>query len=192
MKKPNDFETAREYGEYVPLELGGHYLKIVSVKETTSSTGKAMIKVAVDTAAADSQPGYFKKLFDADERVDKKWPNGAVVNQLVYDNDGNTNKGFKTFISAVEKSNPGFVVQWDEGFEKCFKGMFIGGVFGREEYISQKDGKPKFATKCMQFRSFEAITDGVEVPKDKLLPSTQNTMSQEGGFGDLDDADCPF
>jgi hypothetical protein len=192
MNKPNDFENVQGYEEFVPLELGGHYLKIVSVKEVQSSTGKAMIKIAIDTASTDAQPGYYQKIFDADKRPDKKWPNGAVVNQLIYDNDGNTNRGFKTFITAVEKSNPGFAVQWGDDFAKCFKGRFVGGVFGREEYISQKDGQPKFATKCMQFRSFDAIAEGVEIPKDKLLPATQNIMSQEGGFLDLSDDDLPF
>lgn len=192
MKKPNDFENVQAYGEFTPIELGGHYLKIMSIKEVQSSTGKPMIKIAVDTAPNDIQPNYYKKIFDADDRQDKKWPSGAVVNQLIYDNEGNTNRGFKTFITAVEKSNLGFTVQWGDGFADCFKGKYVGGVFGREEYISQKDGQPKFATKCMQFRSIEAITDGVDAPPDKLLPSTQNIMSQEGGFMDLDDNDCPF
>jgi len=130
MNKPNDFENVQGYEEFVPLELGGHYLKIVSVKEVQSSTGKAMIKIAIDTASTDAQPGYYQKIFDADKRPDKKWPNGAVVNQLIYDNDGNTNRGFKTFITAVEKSNPGFAVQWGDDFAKCFKAQY--GVLPKE------------------------------------------------------------
>lgn len=192
MNKPNDFENVQGYGEFVPIELGGHFCRILKVEETTSSTGKDMIKIAIDTAPDDKQPGYYKKIFEADTRLDKKWPSGAVINQLVYDSDGNTNRGFKTFITAVEKSNPGFTVQWGDGFSGCFKNKLIGGVFGREEYISQRDGKTRFATKCVQFRSIEAISEGVEAPADKLLPEHQNIMQNEGGFADLDDDDLPF
>ena len=45
---------------------------------------------------------------------------------------------------------------------------------------------------CVQFRSIEAISEGVEAPADKLLPEHQNVMRDEGGFADLDDDDLPF
>ena len=39
MIKPNDFDNTLAYGEFTPLELGGHICKIMSVEERTSSTG---------------------------------------------------------------------------------------------------------------------------------------------------------
>lgn len=166
MIKPNDFDNTLAYGEFTPLELGGHICKIMSVEERTSSTGKPMVVIALDTAPQDKQPGYYAEQYRNDTRQEKKW--GCNVYQLVYDNDGRTNRGFKTFVTSVEKSNPGFRVQWGDGFAACFKGRLIGGVFGREEYEKQ-DGTTAWSTKCVGFRSVEAIQNGVEVPKDRPL-----------------------
>lgn len=166
MIKPNDFDNTLAYGDFTPLELGGHICKIMSVEERTSSTGKPMIVISLDTAPQDKQPGYYAEQYRNDTRPEKKW--GCNVYQMVYDNEGRTNRGFKTFVTSVEKSNPGFRVQWGDGFATCFKGKLIGGVFGREEY-EKNDGTTAWATKCVGFRSLEAIQKGVDVPKDRPL-----------------------
>lgn len=66
--------------------------------------------------------------------------------------------------------------------------MLVGGVFGREQYL--KDGQLKMITKCVEFRSVEAIKAGVKVPEDKLIDDFSN------GTDDLvpvhDDGDSPF
>lgn len=166
MIKPNDFDAVTAYGEFTPLELGGHICKIMDVEERTSSTGKPMVVISLDTAPQDKQPGYYADQYRNDTRPERKW--GCNVYQLIYDTDGRTNRGFKTFITSVEKSNPGFQVQWGDGFAACFKGRLIGGVFGREEY-EKNDGTTAWATKCVGFRSLEAIRKGVDVPKDRPL-----------------------
>lgn len=166
MIKPNDFDAVTAYGEFTPLELGGHICKIMDVEERTSNTGKPMVVISLDTAPQDKQPGYYADQYRNDTRPERKW--GCNVYQLIYDTDGRTNRGFKTFITSVEKSNPGFQVQWGDGFAACFKGRLIGGVFGREEY-EKNDGTTAWATKCVGFRSLEAIRKGVDVPKDRPL-----------------------
>ena len=166
MIKPKDFDQIIAYGEFKPLELGGHICQIMQVDETQSRNGKLMLVISLDTAPQDAQPGYYAEQYRADDRPYKKW--GCRVFQLVYDNEGKTSKGFKTFITAVEKSNEGFQVEWGDGFAACFKGRLIGGVFGREEY-EKNDGTTAWATKCVGFRSLEAIRKGVDVPKDRPL-----------------------
>ena len=116
MIKPAGWEEVQEYGAYVPLEKSGHKCYVVRAEETKASTGKAMLKIAIDTAQDDTQPNYFKETFNKDDRPDKKWPAGGVVYQLIEDNEGRTNRGFKTFIVALEKNNPGFVVPWGDKF----------------------------------------------------------------------------
>lgn len=188
MLKPNDYDRVSAYGEFTPLELGGHICQIMSVEETTSSTGKDMLLISLDTAPQDKQPGYYMAQWKNDDRQDKKW--GCRVFQLVLDKDGNTSRGFKTFITAVEKSNPGFQVQWGDSFAACFKNRLIGGVFGREQY-QNNSGELKWATKCFQFRSVEAIQKGVDVPEDRYLNSQKPI--QQTGFSELpDDGDLPF
>lgn len=198
MLKPKDFDQITAYGEFKPLELGGHICQVMQVDETQSRTGKPMLIISLDTAPQDKQPGYYAEQYRADDRPDKKW--GCRVFQLVYDNEGKTSKGFKTFVTAVEKSNPGFQVQWGDGFAACFKNRLVGGVFGREQYENSL-GELKWSTKCIQFRSVEAIQNGVEVPKDKYIegrqPSasvyTPERASTVNDFAVIDDGeDLPF
>ena len=192
MIKPADYDRVSAYGEFTPLELGGHICQIMSVEETTSSTGKDMLIISLDTAPQDEQPGYYMEQWKNDGRQDKKW--GCRVFQMVLDKDGNTNRGLKTFITAVEKSNPGFRVQWGDGFAACFKGRLIGGVFGREQYQNSY-GDLKWSTKCVQFRSVEAIQKGVDVPEDRYLNRHKPQQNPAAGFGELSDiseSDLPF
>lgn len=194
MQKPNNYDQVQGFGDFTPLELGGHILVIKQVEEVKSTTGKDMIKISLDTDVSDKQPKYFEKLYRDDIRPNKKW--GCIVYQLVEDNEGNTNRGFKTFITSVEKSNPGFKVVWGDGFANCFKGKLVGGVFGREEYINSQ-GEKKMATKCFYFRSVDTIKAGVEVPEDRLLPeSNAGTPSPAGdGFMNIPDGltdELPF
>lgn len=199
MLKPKDFDQITAYGEFKPLELGGHVCQIMQVDETESRTKKPMLVISLDTAPQDKQPGYYAEQYRADDRPDKKW--GCRVFQLVYDNEGKTSKGFKTFVTAVEKSNPGFQVQWGDGFAACFKGKLIGGVFGREEY-EKNDGTTAWSTKCVSFRSVETIQSGVEVPKDRPLKRgaasapayTPERASTVNDYAIIDDTaeDLPF
>ena len=191
MKKPNDWENTQAYGDFEPLELGGHICKIMGVEEMKSSTGKDMIKISLDIAEGEQQ-GYYADQYRRDTRSDKKW--GCAVYQLLENQDGNTHRGFKTFVNAVEKSNPGFDSNkiWDDNFGAHFKDKLIGGIFGREQYRNNS-GELKWSTKCVQFRDIETIKKGVEVPADKYLDT--NSTPNTNGFteiGNIADDDLPF
>ena len=151
-----------------------------------------MIVILLDTDKTDKQPHYFKDKFDNNPNISKKWPNGAIIRQLVLDADGKTNRGFKTFIEMVEKSNQGFKVQWGEKFSSGFKGKLVGVVFGREEYLDSY-GQSKFATKALNFRTIEDVKKGIEPPKDKLLnPSSNSNSNYTEDITPVDDGDMPF
>lgn len=194
MNKPNDFDSVQAFEGYERFEPGGHICKILQVNETESSNGhRPMIVVLIDADTSDKQAGYWKRKYDSDQRQNKKYPNNATVRQLVYDADGNTNRGFKTFIEMVEKSNPGFQVQWGNNFAACFKNKLVGGVFGEEEYLDGA-GMSKFAVKFQTFKTVEDIKKGVEVPKKKLLnPSnSNNSFNSNDDLVVVDDGDMPF
>lgn len=182
MQKPNDYDNVQAYGEFTPLKLGGHICKIMQVQEAKTKEGKDQIIISLDIAEGD-QKDYFAQQYRTDTRQNKKW--GCAVYQVVLDNEGNTSKGFKTFITSVENSNPGFKVVWGNNFVGCFKGKLIGGVFGREQYLNASNEK-KFFTKCVQFRSVESIRAGVEVPSDKLLPDSGSTSGMPPSMYDSD------
>jgi len=199
MQKPNDFEVVQAYAGFSPLAPGGHICKIMNVEETKSRAGRDMVVISIDTDKTDSQPEYFTDQYKNNQKPNKKWSNNAIVRQLILAAEGGTNRGFKTFIDTVEKSNQGFKVQWGNNFATCLKGKLIGGVFGKEEYMNDSTGECKFATKFQNFRTVEEIKNGVEVPKDKLLnpgASASNNSFNDGGFGDelipVDGGDLPF
>lgn len=185
MQKPNNYENTQAAGEFIPLELGGHILVIKQVKEEVSTNGKKMIRVSFDTHTTDKQPNFFTDQYKKNTNQDKKWQ--GVKIEWPYTANGDTNPFFKAFIESVEKSNKGFQVQWGEAFEKCFMGKLVGGVFGREEYLSNNE--PKMSTKCMSFRSVEAIKAGVPIPKDKLL---NGSSSDNGDLTPINDGNMPF
>lgn len=192
MKRPDDWENTQAYGEFEPLELGGHICRIMKVEETKSSTNMDMLKIFVDIAEGE-QKGYYAEQYRRDNRPDKKW--GCIVYQLLEDRDGNTNRGFKTFVNAVEKSNISFDTNkiWDEHFCDYFKDKLIGGVFGREQY-KNNNGEFKWSTKCVQFRDVETIRRGVTVPEDKYHKDyTTAAAVNPGSFTVIDDdGDLPF
>lgn len=197
MIQPKDFNEVQAYAGFDPLAAGGHICKIMNVEETKSKAGRDMIVIYLDTDKTDIQPNYFTNQYKSNTKPDKKWSNNATVRQLVLDAEGNTNRGFKTFIETVEKSNNGFKVAWGDGFAACFKNKLVGGVFGREEYMNDNTGECKFATKFQSFRTIEDIKSGVEVPKDKLLnPSGNSNSSNSPDFWDMvpveDMGEMPF
>ena len=188
MQQPKDFNYVQAYAGFTTLEAGGHICKIMNVEETKSKAGREMIVISLDTDKTDSQPNYFTDQYKSNTKPDKKWSNNAIVRQLVLDTEGNTNRGFKTFIEMVEQSNPGFKVQWGNNFAACFKSKLVGGLFGKEEYLNNY-GESKFAVKFQAFRTVEQIKQGVDVPKDKLLNPGSNN---DGDIMPVDDGDMPF
>lgn len=199
MNKPNDYDKVQPYGEFTPLELGGHILVIKKVEETKSKAGNDILMIYLDTDLSDKQPKYYEEQFKNDIRPNKKW--GCIVYQLVYDKEGATNRGLKTFHTCVENSNPGFVINWGQGYADCFRGKKIGGVFGKEEYLNAKN-EPKKTIKCFFFRSVDSIVSGVDVPEEKLLPRnasgdimTSRTQVGSDGFMNIPDGlneELPF
>jgi hypothetical protein len=202
MQKPNGYEAAKAYGDFTPLKLGGHVCKIMGIEETQSTSGKDMLKINLDIAEGE-QKGYFADQYKNSTFDNKKW--GCIVYQLVYDADGNTNRGLKTFLDSVESSNAGYKVQWGNNFCQSLKGKLVGGVFGREQYLNRND-ELKWSTKCVQFRNVETIRKGVEVPEDKYLDSMSELTdkARQGGvnvhnsndnkdYVEIDsDSDLPF
>ena len=169
LKKPNNYENVEvmEF-DFEKLELGGHKGVIIKAEEYTSEvSGKTSLKVYVDTASDDKQPGYFKKQYENDTRIDRKYPNGAIK-YVPLGEEENQVKILKSFITAYENSN-NCQFDWNKDWEQL-KGKKIGIVFGQEEYTSQ-DGTTKLATKLNQFRSIDKV-DNIKIPKVKLLDGT--------------------
>lgn len=191
MEKPRDFDTAKAWGEYEPLAAGGYVCEIAGVEETMSSTGKKMIKIALDIAEGDEK-GRFMEAYKSDAREHKKWPGGGVAYQLAEDGEGNTHGRFKQFTDCVAASNKGFEIVWGKGFGGCFKGKLVGVVFGREQYESRENGQLRWATKPQYFKTAEDIRNGnFRIPDDRLLEGRE-TASPLKSFFPAKEEDIPF
>lgn len=197
-QKPSDWDSVQAFTEYEPLELGGHVCRIMKVEEGKSKAGNDTVYIYLDIAEGE-QKGYYSEQYRNDNRPDKKW--GCIVYQLFEDRDGNTSRGFKTFVETVTASNPGFNANqiWNENFCNYFKDKLIGGIFGREQYRSPKDGSLKFSTKCRSFVTVEKARAGIPAPADKLLDSGTGTAASNPfaamGFAEMPGSladDLPF
>ena len=169
--KPKAYDEININEEFEKISLGGHKGIIIKAEEYTSDfSGKTSLKVYVDTASDDKQPEYFKKQYENDTRIDRKYPNGAIKYVPIGEEE-NQIKMLKSFITAYENSN-NCKFDWNKEVGQL-KGKKIGIIFGQEEYISQ-DGTTKLATKLREFRSIDKV-DNVKIPKVKLLDGSYVT-----------------
>ena len=184
--KPQGYEEAQAFtGEYESLPAGGYVCRIVSAKENKSSTGKPMLKLALDISEG-AYKDFFKKKFDKDTRDEKKW--GCTYYQMLT----NESAGFlKGLVEDIEKSN-GFKWDWDEN---KLKGKLVGMLFQREEYEKSSGDIGLFA-KPISPRSIQTIREGdFKVPEDKPLFTKESTSTYtppEGFVPAPDDDDLPF
>lgn len=168
MQKPNGYDEAQASGEFIPVNLGGHYAIIKQVSERQSSKGKDMIVVLFDFDTNDKQPGYFANRFNSDDREEKKWPYAGSKYIMVadYDDPKKTSKNFKTFCTCAEHSN-NFTIAWGgNDWAKQFKGKKIGVVFGEEE--SEYDGKISMRRVPKWFCNIDKVANAT-VPAPKYL-----------------------
>ena len=195
MNKPNGYDEAKASSSFTPVNLGGHYAIITRVEERTSSTGKDMIVVQFDFYDPDKQAGYFSKMFDADDREDKKWPFAGTKYIMVqdYEDPKKTSRNFKTFCSCYEKSN-NCEIQWGgAAWEKQFVGKNIGVVFGEEEH--EYDGAVSMRRVPKWFCNWDKVADA-RTPQPKYLPgrtaSAKPMSSSEFMQVSGEDTEVPF
>ena len=169
MNKPNNYDNTKVGGDFTPVELGGHHMVIKQVSERKNKSGGDMIVVLFDFAKGDRQEGYFTDQFKNDIRPDKKWPhNGSSYINVNDAKTGECSRSFKSFITSVEKSNRGFVVQWGDNFCQQFKNKKIGGVFGEVE--NEWNGKTSMRHE-LRWLGEDGKMDSAKIPDPKYLPT---------------------
>ena len=191
-RKPKDYDDVK-VGERKILPAGGYVCKILKAEETESRTGKQMVKVAFDIAEGEFK-GYFREMFDAwkanaDDPQSVKWPFTGTKWILLYDNEGATNRGFKSFCTALEDSGTN---AWKkETFDvQALKDAKVGIIFRREEheYMNTRSWR----TVPAWFRSVDAVKAGdFTVPDDKPLPQKVGNFEITDSFSAAED-EIPF
>lgn len=189
-KKPKDYDNVRIGGEKI-LPAGGYICRIIKAAETESKAGRPMIKVIFDIEDGE-YARYFREKFDAwkaasEDPAEVKWPFAGTKWILLYDNEGGTNRDFKSFCTALEDSGTE-VWKKDMLDSAGLTGAKIGIIFRREE--SEYMNARRWRTMPFGFRSVKTITEGTfNVPDDKPLPA--RSMEPEDSFSALED-DIPF
>lgn len=169
MRKFSGYEEVKDnnFKEYV--KQGGHMCKILKAytKEFTSkTTGKSFenLYIEYDFIEPDEQAGFFKRKFSEDARADAKTATWKGIYKITVPSDDGSEadatakKIFKTFITCVEHSNPGYdwiKADWDE---KTLVGKIFGGSFGIEEFETMT-GEVAYTTKLRFPKSIKNIQD---------------------------------
>lgn len=192
--KFKDYDEILVFEGGAQLPVGGYELTIVGAK-VEQFTNCEILKIAFDIVNHEQFSGFYANRFKSAkaQNPDAKW--GGVFDVFIPKDDGSeldgyTKQAFKRFITSVEKSNEGYVWNWDE---KSLKGKAFGGIFGREEFIT-KEGDRKFAVKCRFPRSIDSIRSGdYKIPEDKLLKGLNTATATIDDYEEiLDPDDMPF
>ena len=205
IKKFSDYDDIQVYEGGPALEVGGYELTVKGAR-VEDYDDFSILKIAFDIVNHDKYSNFFGNKFKQSllKNPNAKWPNTGIFDVFIprdngTEQDGYTKQSFKRFTTSVEKSNSGYVWNWDE---KSLIGKIFGGIFGREEF-EDDNGEYRFAVKCRFANSVERIRSGnFTVPKDKLLKKHRNNQQNKDNadaLGDLsdyeeilDDGDVPF
>ena len=153
------------------LPRGAYVLRILEAKEEITASGWDTLRVSFDIVEGEYKD-FYKNQYINSTAKDKKWK-GVKVVYLPKDNgtdeDERTKRTFKTFISKVEHSNPGYSWDWNE---TGLKGKLVGGLFAMEEKII--DGKKVSWVHLFWWDNVDNIRTGkFTMPDDKLLTADQ-------------------
>ena len=195
MEKIKDFEKVEAKGmdDFKGLPIGAYECVIKDARINHNEiTGKNTLKISVDIASGEYKD-FFKKSYENDTRIDKKWNNNAV-RYLAY--EGENVSYFKGFLTIVENSNPGYKWDWEESTLRDKK---LVGVFQYEEYEKQ-DGTKGIKVRLSKFRSLDKLKDievsdnirkldGSYVDYEEYMESKEDNKTNEV---EVPQADLPF
>lgn len=154
MEPIKDFDKIEAKGmdDFRSLPIGAYECVIMDARVNhNEQSGKDTFKVSVDIASGEFKD-YFRKMYENDTRIDRKWNNNAV-RYLAF--TGDNVAYFKGFLKVVENSNQGYKWDWDE---TKLKGKKVCGVFQYEEYEKQ-DGTKGIKVRLSKFRSLDKMKE---------------------------------
>lgn len=171
IKKFNDYDNIQIFDSnyFRAVVPGGYVCKVVSARVEDFSSC-SILKVAFDIVEGEFAQYYTQRFnYAKSQNPNAKW--GGIFDVFIPKDDGSekdgyTKQAFKRFTTSIERSNQGYVWNWNEN---TLKGKLFGGVFGREQFKAS-DGSLKFTTKCRFANSVDTIRKGeFKIPQDKLV-----------------------
>ena len=130
------------------------------IRKVVDVPDKEYLEIQFDLVNDKRYANYFAKL--KENLKVEEWPNQGIYRASYKET---ATKFFKAFITAVQKSNQGYVWNWDYN---SLIGKFMVAVFGEEEY--ETNGEVKVGIKIREIRSIEAYQKGdIKIPALKKL-----------------------
>lgn len=178
MQKFNGYDEAKKQAQYTgatQLPVGAYVAKVLDVRFRTFDSGRQQIVVAFDIEEGECK-GFFKKQFDENQQEDKKWKGTAGIYVPTDDGseqDGWTKNAFAKWTDSLEKSNDGYVWDWDEN---KWKNKLIGLVFRKTGTVIE--GKEVTYTEVAFPVDVKTVRDG-KAPEAKFKAKNGYTGNQQ-------------
>jgi len=172
MQKPQDYDSAQALtaGRFDNPAAGWYVLGIVKAEEIKvkngDRAGEPMLALELDIAVG-PHANHYRKL---SEKLGKPLylRHNRVISQANY---------LKGDIQAIEKSNPGFIFNFDE---KTLVRKLVGAALREEEYLHAQTQEVKSNIKIAFLCSKEDIGKGLPVPKKKVIDMSKEHTRQPG------------
>ena len=120
IQKFSGYDDLQVYEGGLSLEVGGYELTIKGAR-AEDYNDFSILKIAFDIINHDKYANFFENKFKQlrIKNPEAKWPNAGVFDVFIPKDDGSENDNitkqyFKRFTTSVEKSNPGYIWNWDE------------------------------------------------------------------------------
>jgi hypothetical protein len=197
IKKPMNWDNVQEIGERKALPLGAYVCKVKQVRVQDNSYG-SQLALLFDISEGE-YAGYYNQDYNANTDPNKKWK--GLLRVWLPKDDGSekdelTKRIFKGFVTAFERSNPGFTAfVGDSMNENSLAGKTIGVMYRNEEW--DYEGKHGWAVRPFKAISADTVREGnYTLPKDKPLnngsASTVAPANVPAGYVEVEDEDLPF
>ena len=187
------YNKANRRKAYEQLPKGAYVIRILNVKDEPNKSGVGHhLTIAFDIAEGE-YADFYKKLFNDDQREDKKWPVDATYYVTVPEDgcQAYVMNNWDTFFADLEDSNNGYVFK---GNVAELTGKLLGGKFANEQtaYNGNVYNHTKLRWTCVA----EDVRTGKagKMPVDKTL-ATQERPSAPDDFINIPDnieEDLPF
>lgn len=184
MKPIEGYDLVNEAGDFKRLPAGIYGVRITKVVDHPN---EEYLEIHSDIVKGE-YANYFKTLEESGMKDTSTHLRSYKTKALPF---------FKAFVTAVEKTNPGYHWDWDE---QKLVGKNVMAVFAEEEYQT-KDGNIIVVTNLVEFRSLEAFKEGrITVPplkklkpEDVKLPTPSEPQESKNlELVDIPDEELPF
>lgn len=196
IRRPNNWNEVQEFADRPKLPLGAYVCKVKKAVVQNNSYGDQLC-ILFDIAEGEHK-GFYDEEFKLNTQKDKKWK--GVLRVWIPKDDGSekdelTKRAFKGVVTSFEKSNPGYVWNWDEN---SLAGKMIGVLFRDEEW--EYNGKHGWAVRPFRALSVDTVRNGeYTIPEEKPLKNKDSgfdgftSYGSNQSFTELeDDGELPF